>query len=117
MIAREIIRDVSTDGIVLAVSPDGGLSFTGEQEAVERWLPTLRRHRAEIVNHLNQTGGSSARSLPEWCRVDCERFQQMDLGTGTAWCISVLDAQNWTLRRIDRMIGCPLEEQHDREQL
>jgi len=83
-------------------------------------MPTGWRYecKAEIIDHLTgQTGGSSARPLPSWCHLDCEHFQQMDLGTGTSWCVDVTDESNWTLRRIDRMTGCPLEEQHDREQL
>ncbi len=47
-----IIKDATADGVNLALSPTGTIKATGEQAAVNRWLPIIRDNKPAIVATL-----------------------------------------------------------------
>jgi hypothetical protein len=46
---REIIEKAMAEGVVLALAAGGDLKATGDPDAIGRWLPSLREHKAEII--------------------------------------------------------------------
>ena len=49
---REIIERATADGVVLALAGAGEVKATGNHAAIAKWLPTLREHKASIVDVL-----------------------------------------------------------------
>lgn len=47
-----IIKEAMADGVNLALSHAGTIKAVGELAAVNRWLPTIRQHKPEIVAAL-----------------------------------------------------------------
>jgi hypothetical protein len=45
MTPAAIIREAAADGVSLALSPAGTIKATGDQVAVNRWVPILREHK------------------------------------------------------------------------
>jgi hypothetical protein len=52
MTPAAIIREAAADGVSLALSPAGTIKATGDQVAVDRWLPVLRAHKPDILAAL-----------------------------------------------------------------
>ncbi len=52
MTPATIIRQAQADGVKLALSPSGTIKAVGNGEAVNRWLPVIREHKAELVDEL-----------------------------------------------------------------
>ena len=52
MSAAAIIRDAQADGVQLALSASGSIKASGDGAVVNRWLPTIRQHRDEIIEAL-----------------------------------------------------------------
>jgi hypothetical protein len=52
MTPATIIRAAESDGLSLSISPSGKLGYSGSPATVERWLPVLREHRAELLRLL-----------------------------------------------------------------
>ena len=53
MTPAAIISEALVDGVSLALSPTGNIRATGEQFAVNRWLPIIRDHKPGIVAVLS----------------------------------------------------------------
>ena len=49
-----IIEQITADGVRLALSASGGIKASGDQGAVNRWLPIIRENKAYIVAALSQ---------------------------------------------------------------
>ncbi len=49
MTPATIIRQAQADGVKLALSPSGSIKAVGNGEAVNRWLPVIREHKAELM--------------------------------------------------------------------
>ncbi len=49
-----IIEQAAADGVNLALSLAGTIKATGEQAAVNRWLPVIREHKRGIVAALRE---------------------------------------------------------------
>jgi hypothetical protein len=49
-----IIAGARADGILLAVTPDGGLTFKGPRAATDKWVPILKGAKPAIVAHLSR---------------------------------------------------------------
>ena len=49
-----IIEQITADGVRLALSASGGIKASGDQGAVNRWLPIIRKNKADIVAALVQ---------------------------------------------------------------
>ena len=50
----EIIEQATVDGVTLALTPAGTLTATGDQSAVDRWLPTIRDNKPSILCELQR---------------------------------------------------------------
>lgn len=62
-----ILNSAVMDGIKLSLSSTGTIKASGRHDAVYRWLPKLRDHRAEIIATLNLNSSQSAVSFDqEW---------------------------------------------------
>jgi len=51
MTIHDLLHDAEIDGVTLEIHGDK-LAYSGDQAAVERWLPVLRERKAEIVSFL-----------------------------------------------------------------
>jgi hypothetical protein len=54
MTPATIIREAQANGVRLALSPTGNIKATGDGAAVDKWLPSLREHKADIVDELHR---------------------------------------------------------------
>ena len=52
MTPMEIIEQATEDGVILALSPAGTITATGDQSAVDKWLPTIRDNKPSILCEL-----------------------------------------------------------------
>lgn len=52
MTPAEIIREAAADGVTLSLSATGAVKATGDGAAVNRWLVSIREHKAAIVDVL-----------------------------------------------------------------
>jgi hypothetical protein len=50
----EIIEQATVDGVILALSPAGTITATGDQSAVDKWLPTIRDNKPSILCELQR---------------------------------------------------------------
>jgi hypothetical protein len=50
---------------MLALSPTGTIKAVGNGEAVNRWLPIIRRHKAELLNELRAANDGAFDALPD----------------------------------------------------
>lgn len=54
MTPAAIIRAAAADGVNLALSPAGTIKATGEQAAINRWLPIIRENKPGILAALRE---------------------------------------------------------------
>lgn len=54
MTPDEIIKSAAFDGLTIALSDQDMMRCAGDQDAVKRWLPTLRENKAAIVFELHR---------------------------------------------------------------
>ena len=54
MTPAAIIQKARTDGVILALSPSGSIKATGDQSQVDKWLPAIRNHKADIISALRE---------------------------------------------------------------
>ncbi len=54
MTPAEIVEQATADGVNLALSPDGSITATGNQTAVDRWLPAIRDSKPGILCELQR---------------------------------------------------------------
>ncbi len=54
MTPAAIIKEALADGVSLALSPAGTIKASGDQAAVNRWLPSIREHKPGIVAALRE---------------------------------------------------------------
>ena len=59
-----IIRDAQADGVCLALGNTGTIKATGDSNAVNRWVPVIREHKAEIIEAL--TAEERSEVWPAW---------------------------------------------------
>lgn len=67
MTPAAIIRKAQAEGVSLALSPAGTIKAVGTGEAVNRWLPIIREHKAELLNEL-QAGSADIAELRDLVR-------------------------------------------------
>ncbi|HKB59831.1 MAG TPA: hypothetical protein VKC56_07260 [Gallionellaceae bacterium] len=63
MNAHVVIQQAQADGVTLTMSRTGKVTVSGDNAAVDRWLPLLREHKPEIIDLLK--GGTTSR----WWRL------------------------------------------------
>jgi len=54
MSAVEIIEQATLEGVILALSPTGTITATGDQSVVDKWLPTIRANKPSILCELHR---------------------------------------------------------------
>ena len=50
----EIIEQATVEGVTLALTTAGTITATGDQSAVDRWLPTIRDNKPSILSELHR---------------------------------------------------------------
>ncbi|WP_341678382.1 hypothetical protein [Niveibacterium sp. SC-1] len=63
MSAANLILAAESDGLCLALRPDGRLSVRGDRAALANWSDTLRQHKPEIVEALTQSASLASHWL------------------------------------------------------
>jgi hypothetical protein len=56
----EIVKHLESDGVRLVLSDSGSIKAIGDGTAVNRWLPTIRERKSEIIAVLQQTENETA---------------------------------------------------------
>ena len=54
MTPEEILKLATVEGVSVALSSTGAVRVTGDQAAVDRWLPAIREHKPNILNELHR---------------------------------------------------------------
>ena len=54
MNTAELIEQVTAEGVILALLPAGTIKATGDQSAVDRWLPIIRDNKPNILCELHR---------------------------------------------------------------
>ena len=54
MNTAELIEQATAEGVILALSPTGKIKATGNQSAVDKWLPTIRKNKPSILSELQR---------------------------------------------------------------
>jgi hypothetical protein len=54
MTPAEIMEQATADGVSLALSPAGAITATGDQAAVDKWLPVIRDNKPSILCELQR---------------------------------------------------------------
>lgn len=54
MNTAELIEQAIAEGVILALSPTGTIKATGDQSAVDKWLPTIRNNKTGILCELQR---------------------------------------------------------------
>ena len=55
-----IIAQAQADGVFMTLSPAGTIKASGAGEAVNRWLPTIRERKAELLAMLKAASDAAA---------------------------------------------------------
>ena len=78
MSATTLIRNAESEGLRFAIDERGALKCTGPKSIAERWAPTLRQHKAEIVAELSAANDSQTPEADEFWRTLAERIAECD---------------------------------------
>jgi hypothetical protein len=65
MTPAAIIKQAQADGVMLALSSSGSIKAVGNGEAVNRWLPVIREHKAELLAELRAANDGAYEALPD----------------------------------------------------
>ena len=65
MTPATIIKQAQADGVMLALSPTGTIKAVGTEQAVTRWLPVIRLHRAELITELRAANDGAYEALTD----------------------------------------------------
>lgn len=76
MTPTTIICKAMADGVQLALSATGNIKASGDQLGVEKWLPTIRAHKPEIIEALQDAANDSDDAVPD-DRCTCRQCQQL----------------------------------------
>ncbi|MDR2187098.1 MAG: hypothetical protein LBE62_03475 [Azonexus sp.] len=72
MTPATIIKQATTEGVNLVLLSIDRLNVTGDGEAVNRWLPMLREHKAGIIAALSSANmGAAQPATPDPAAVEC----------------------------------------------
>jgi hypothetical protein len=81
MTPAAIINQALADGVRLVLSSTGSIKAAGRSEAVNRWLPVIREHKAELLDELRAANDCPYEALPD---AAAERRRQRVLAMLTA---------------------------------
>lgn len=76
----EIIERATVEGVTLALSPAGTITATGDQSAVDKWLPTIRDNKPSILYELQRE------------RRRAKVLAMLEAAPGTRYAVHVADA-------------------------
>lgn len=105
----DILKAADSEGVGLTLSAEGRLTATGDRERVNRWLPLIRDHKAEILEALS-------RKASEWLvhyREGSQRFVASPPATRAevmAWNPGAVGVEPYA-RPAEAMALDPLEEE------
>ena len=54
MNTAKLIEQAAAEGVILALSPMGTIKATGNQSAIDKWLPTIRKNKPSILCELQR---------------------------------------------------------------
>jgi hypothetical protein len=63
MTPAQVMERTIADGVYVCLSDTGKIKASGDQAAVERWLPLMREHKQAIITHLKEW---EANTGPHW---------------------------------------------------
>ena len=66
MTPAKIMREAKADGLKLSLTPEGNIKAAGDGVAVNRWLPVIREHKAEIIDVLKVSDGYALTTSHQW---------------------------------------------------
>lgn len=66
MSAAAILRETAAAGVSLSLSATGTIKAAGEQGAVTRWLPTIKKNKAGIVALLAEVANEKPFGASRW---------------------------------------------------
>jgi hypothetical protein len=101
-----IIEQAKADGVIIALSAADTLKATGDGAAVNRWLPTLREHKVEIIGILKPGAaqatppmtGKQELAIRAWLDF-VDEVDPLTIAEILAKCDNVLDARRYFLER------------------
>ncbi len=70
MTPAAIIKEAMADGVRLALSPAGTIKASGDQAAVNRWLPSIREQKPGVVAALREAGNGPIKPTPADERIE-----------------------------------------------
>ena len=65
-----VIRTAARDGVKLTLSPSGAIKASGDQAAVNRWVPVIREQKPGIVAALREAGNGPIKPTPADDRIE-----------------------------------------------
>lgn len=70
-----LMEEAQADGVILTLSAAGTIKASGDGAAVTRWLPTIRGHKAELVDALRAASisGDEDAAISRWLEHIGER--------------------------------------------
>lgn len=77
---EEILERATVEGVSVALSSTGTVRVTGDQAAVDRWLPVIREHKPNLLNELHRE------------RRRTEVLALLEASPGTGYAVYVEDA-------------------------
>ena len=80
MTAEDILKLATVEGVSVALSSTGTVRVTGDQAAVDKWLPAIREHKPNILNELHRE------------RRRTEVLALLEASPGTRYAVYVEDA-------------------------
>jgi hypothetical protein len=80
MNTAELIEQATAEGVILALSPSGTIKATGDQTAVNKWLPTIRDNKTGILCELHRE------------RRHAKVVAMLEAAPGTRYAVHVADA-------------------------
>jgi hypothetical protein len=80
MTPEEILERATVEGVSVALSSTETVRVTGDQAAVDRWLPFIREHKPNILNELHRQ------------RRRTEVLALLEASPGTRYAVYVEDA-------------------------
>jgi hypothetical protein len=75
---RHLLQNLSDAGVQLAIGDTGKLKVSGDQSAVDRWLPEIRTHKPELIALLQGTHQGTPPPLTSEQHADIQGVMPFD---------------------------------------
>lgn len=83
MIQTEIIQQALADGVLISVDGLENLELTGDEAAIDKWLPVIRENKVALLKELSPVKDAS----PSVCQ-NCPRLESVEImGRMVAGCL------------------------------